>query len=38
MKWTADNSALLRYKGEIEYGKIIAGQWLWKELDRKSVV
>ncbi|MBP5411529.1 MAG: terminase large subunit [Lachnospiraceae bacterium] len=32
MKWTADNSALLRYKGEIEYGKIIAGQWLWKEL------
>ena len=32
MRWTADNSDLLRYKAEIEYGKIIAGQWLWKEL------
>ena len=32
MKWTADNSDLLRYKAEIEYGKILAGQWLWKEL------
>ena len=32
MRWTADNSDLLRYKAEIEYGKILAGQWLWKEL------
>ena len=32
MRWTADNSDLLRYKAEIEHGKIIAGQWLWKEL------
>ena len=32
MKWTADNSELLRYKAEIESGKILAGQWLWKEL------
>lgn len=32
MRWTADNSDLLRYKAEIEYGKIVAGQWIWKEL------
>lgn len=32
MSWTADNSDLLRYKSEIECGKIIAGEWLWKEL------
>ena len=32
MSWTADNSELLRYKSEIEFGKIIAGEWLWKEL------
>ena len=32
MSWTADNSELLRYKSEIECGKIIAGEWLWKEL------
>ena len=32
MSWTADNSDLLRYKSEIECGKIIAGEWIWKEL------
>ena len=32
MSWTADNSDLLRYTSEIECGKIIAGEWLWKEL------
>ena len=30
--WTADNSFLLRYKGEIETGKIIAGRELFQEL------
>lgn len=32
MMWTADNSFLLRYKGEIETGKIIAGRELFQEL------
>ena len=32
-KWTADNSDLLRYKAEIEDGKIIVGQDLWLELE-----
>ena len=31
--WTPDNSFLLRYKGEIETGKIIAGQELIMELE-----
>ena len=31
--WTADNSHLLRYKGEIECGSIIAGQELYMELE-----
>ena len=31
-RWTADNSNLLRYKGEIEVGTIIAGQELYMEL------
>lgn len=33
MKWNEDNSYLLRYKSEIECGKIIAGQELRMELD-----
>lgn len=33
MKWNEDNSYLLRYKSEIEWGKIIAGQELRMELD-----
>lgn len=32
-RWTADNSSLLRYRGEIEIGKILAGQDLWQELE-----
>lgn len=31
--WSPDNSFLLQYKGEIESGKIIAGQELIKELE-----
>lgn len=31
-KWTSDNSFLLRYKAEIECGKIIAGRELYQEL------
>ena len=33
MKWNEDNSYLLRYRGEIQSGKIIAGQELIMELD-----
>ena len=32
MKVTEDNSFLLRYKAEIESGKILVGQELWQEL------
>lgn len=32
MKWTADNSDLLRYKAEIECGEIIVGRDMWKNL------
>lgn len=31
--WTPDNSFLLKYKGEIEYGKIIVGQEMWQNLE-----
>jgi hypothetical protein len=31
--WTADNSYLLRYKAEIDEGKIIVGQELYQELE-----
>ena len=31
--WTADNSNLLRYKAEIEAGKILVGQELYMELE-----
>lgn len=33
MKWNEDNSYLLRYRGEIQSGSIIAGQELIMELD-----
>lgn len=33
MKWNEDNSYLLRYRGEIQSGKIIAGQEMIAELD-----
>lgn len=33
MIWTPDNSDMLRYKGEIECGSIIAGQELFMELE-----
>ena len=33
MIWTPDNTNLLRYKAEIEYGSIIAGQELFMELE-----
>ena len=36
MIWTPDNSFLLRYKGEIEYGKILVGQELYLELQNLS--
>ena len=32
MRWTADNSELLRYKAEIEVGRILVGRELWQEL------
>lgn len=32
--WNADNSYLLKYISEIEYGNIIVGQELWLELSR----
>lgn len=32
MEWTSDNSFLLRYKAEIECGKILAGQEMYLEL------
>lgn len=32
MVWTPDNSSLLLYKAEIEYGKIIVGQDMYQEL------
>lgn len=31
--WTADNSWLLNYYAQIEWGKIIVGQELWQELN-----
>lgn len=31
--WTPDNSNLLKYKGEIDYGKILVGQELYQELE-----
>ena len=31
--WSADNSELLRYKAEIESGKIVVGHWLWQEIE-----
>ncbi len=31
--WTPDNSNLLRYKAEIDEGKIIVGQELYMELE-----
>ncbi len=33
MQWTPDNSYLLRYKAEIECGKILVGQELFQELE-----
>lgn len=33
MIWTPDNSNLLRYKGEIDAGKILVGQELYMELE-----
>lgn len=33
MIWTPDNSALLRYKAEIDCGKILVGQELYQELE-----
>lgn len=32
--WNADNSYLLKYISEIEYGNILVGQELWLELSR----
>lgn len=32
MEWSADNSSLLRYKGEIEAGKILVGMDLYREI------
>ena len=31
--WTPDNSNLLRYKAEIDEGKILVGQELYQELE-----
>ena len=31
--WTPDNSNLLKYKGEIDNGKILVGQELYQELE-----
>lgn len=36
MIWTPDNSDLLKYKAEIETGKIIAGRELFQELENLS--
>ena len=33
MQWTPDNSYMLRYKSEIECGKILVGQELYQELE-----
>ena len=34
--WTPDNSKLLRYKAEIDCGKILVGQELYRELENLS--